>query len=82
MSALPCVSDFRTPYDEVPKHAHCTGRINVELSGVNWIVDFDYNTPIVYVATTEFVPVVDITDCIPTMRDDIIEKAIAIHDED
>lgn len=77
MSSFPCVSNFPTPYDIAPAHAHCNGQFNVALGGVEWTVDFDYSEPIIYVGTA------DVTDFLKlSTREQIIEKAISLHDEE
>lgn len=75
MSAFPCVSNFKTPYDEQPAWAHCSGRHNVSFGGIEWTVDFDYNAPCIEVGG------VDVTEQLKS-ADRIIELAIRAHDEE
>ena len=46
---LPCVSDMPNPNDCPPDYALCSGTHNVEVCGVEAVVDLDYMQPIIYV---------------------------------
>lgn len=76
MSSFTCITSFRTPHDLPGPYDHCHGQFNVILGGVDWVVDFDYNEPIVYVGTA------DVTDCLKNSTlNDILENARSQHDE-
>lgn len=77
MTAVPCITSFPVPGDLPEEHAHCAGKFNVTVGGVDWIVDFDYAEPIICVGK------VDVTECLRAdLTTKIIHAAIEAHDKD
>lgn len=72
-SAVQCVSDMRTPFDEKDETAHCYGQIELEWKGRPMVVDFDFVGPQILIGDIEY------TDLLRD-RQEIIQEAVKIFD--